>query len=131
MAQDNVERCHAAYDAFNRRDWRACLELHAADVEITPLAAPVSSTYQGSDGMRRYWRDLIDHFPDFTTEPLDIRAIGDLTVSEVRFRGRGAGSDAPFEQVVWQLAQWRRGQIAWWRSFRTEAEALAFAEPAA
>jgi hypothetical protein len=43
MAQEDVDRCLAAYDAFNRRDWETCLELHAADVEITPLAAPVSS----------------------------------------------------------------------------------------
>jgi ketosteroid isomerase-like protein len=124
MSQQNVERCHAAYDAFNRRDFDACLELHAEDVEITPLAAQVSSTYTGPDGMRRYWSDLMEHFPDFTTEPLQVRDLGDLTLSEVCFRGRGAGSDAPFEQVVWQLAEWRDGQIAWWRSFRSEEEAL-------
>lgn len=124
MSQENVERCRAAYDAFNRRDFDTCLQLHGEDVEVTPLAAAVSSSYRGSAGMRRYWADLLRHFPDFTTEPLEVRDLGTLTLSSVRFRGRGAGSDAPFEQVVWQLAEWRDGRIAWWRSYRTEAEAL-------
>lgn len=124
MSQDNVERCRAAYDAFNRRDFELLLRLHSEDVEVTPLAAAVSSSYSGVEGLRRYWRDLLEHFPDFTTDALDVRDLDPYTVSRVRFAGSGAGSEAPFEQVVWQLAEWRDGRIAWWRSFRTEAEAL-------
>jgi ketosteroid isomerase-like protein len=124
MSQDNVERCHAAYDAFNRRDFESSLELYREDVELTPLAAAVSSSYRGTAGLRRYWSDLLDYFPDFTTEVLEVRDLDPFTLSAVRFRGRGAGSDAPFEQVVWQLAQWRDGRIAWWRSYRSEVEAL-------
>jgi len=124
MSQENVERCHAAYDAFNRRDFERLLTLHSEDVEVTPLAAPVSSSYRGVEGLRHYWRDLLEHFPDFMTDVLEVRDLDPYTVSRVRFAGTGAGSEAPFEQVVWQLAEWRDRRIAWWRSFRTEAEAL-------
>jgi ketosteroid isomerase-like protein len=127
MSGENVERCRAAYDAFNRRDLDTWLEIHAEDVKVTPLAAAVSSSYCGGDGMRRYWQDLLTHFPDFTTEVLEVRDLGELTLSAARFRGRGAGSEAPFEQVVWQLGEWHDGRIAWWRSFASEAEALAAA----
>ncbi len=124
MSQENVERCQAAYDAFNRRDFERLLELHCEDVEVTPLAAAVSSSYRGSDGLRRYWRDLLSHFPDFTTDAVEVRDLDSLTLSAVRFRGSGAGSEAPFEQLVWQLAEWRDGRIVWWRSYRTEGEAI-------
>lgn len=124
MSRENVQSVYAVYDAFNRRDFDTMLRIHGDDVHVTPLAAPVSSSYEGSEGMRRYWDDLLANFPDFTTEPLEVRDLGDLTLSAVRFRGRGAGSEAPFEQVVWQLAEWRDGRISWWRSYRSEAEAL-------
>ena len=128
MSRENVERCYVVYDAFNRRDWATCLAIHADDVEVTPLAAAVGSSYRGADGLRRYWSDLLTNFPDFTTEPLDVIDVGGLTLCTVRFRGHGAGSAAPFEQVVWQLAAWRDGRIAWWRSYASEGEAMSAAE---
>ena len=70
----------------------------------------MGSSYRGADGLRRYWSDLLTNFPDFTTEPLDVIDVGGLTLCTVRFRGHGAGSAAPFEQVVWQLAALARRQ---------------------
>jgi ketosteroid isomerase-like protein len=131
MSAENVERAHLVYDAFNRRDWGTCLEIHAEDVLVTPLAAAVGSPYRGGEGLRRYWHDLLTNFPDFTTEVLDVLDRGALTLCTVRFSGHGAGSAAPFEQVVWQLAEWRDDRIAWWRSYATEAEGLAAVAAAA
>lgn len=96
LGRQVVERSYAAYDAFDRRDWAAAVAIHAADVEVTPLAAAVVSPYRGTDGLRRYWSDLLASFPDFTTEVLEVRDLGELTLCAVRFRGHGAGSAAPF-----------------------------------
>lgn len=41
-----------------------------------------------------------------------------------RVSGHGADSDAPFEQAIWQAAQWRDGKIVYWAIFDTQAEAL-------
>jgi ketosteroid isomerase-like protein len=128
VGEENVERSYAAYGAFNRRDWGAALAIHADDVEVTPLAAAVGSSYRGADGLRRYWEDLLTNFPDFTTEVLEVRDLGALTLCAVRFSGHGAGSAAPFEQVVWQLANWRDGRISWWRSYASLAEATSAAD---
>jgi ketosteroid isomerase-like protein len=127
VGQETVERSYAAYDAFNRRDWDAALAIHDDDVLVTPLAAQVGSPYRGSDGLRRYWSDLLASFPDFVTEVLEVRDLGTLTLCTVRFSGHGAGSAAPFEQVVWQLAEWRGGRIAWWRSYASLEEAMSAA----
>lgn len=123
MSRENVERSYEAYDAFNRRDFDAGLALHRPDVEITPLVAAVGSPYRGSAGVRRYWNDLLSLFPDFTSEALEVHELGELTLSKVRFRGHGAGSEAPIDQTIWQLARWTGEQIAWWRSYASEAEA--------
>jgi ketosteroid isomerase-like protein len=123
MSRENVERAYEAYDAFNRRDFDAGLALHRADVEITPLVAAVGSPSRGSAGVRRYWEDLLSLFPDFTSEALELYDLGELTLCKVRFRGHGAGSEAPIDQTIWQLARWIGGQIAWWRSYASEAEA--------
>jgi hypothetical protein len=41
----------------------------------------------------------------------------------VRVRGRGMGSDAPFEEVIWQVGKWRHGKLVAWHSFGSESEA--------
>ena len=125
MSQENVELVHRAVDAFNRRDLDAFLALMDDDVEVVPRAAAMEGeTYHGHDGVRRWWKDLLDVFPDFTIEVVEVRDLGDLTVAALRVRGHGAGSDVPLDETIWQVARWRRGKCVWWRSFDTRAEAL-------
>jgi ketosteroid isomerase-like protein len=55
MTQANVELSHQAYDAVNRRDLGALLELMDADVEAVPILAGMEGNYHGHDGIRRWW----------------------------------------------------------------------------
>jgi ketosteroid isomerase-like protein len=124
MSRENVELMHRAYDAFNRHDLDAFLALMDAEVQAVPLASAIEGDYRGHDGMRRWWNDLFDAFPDWTVEVVEVRDLGDLTLTHVRNRGRGAGSDAPFELTLWQVAEARDGKAVWWSNHRTEAHAL-------
>lgn len=36
----------------------------------------------------------------------------------------GLGSNAPMKQTNWDVTEWRDKKAIWWRTFRTEAEAL-------
>jgi ketosteroid isomerase-like protein len=121
VPQDNVELARRAYDAVNRRDVDAFLELMDADVE---LLAAMEGNYRGHDGVQRWWNDLRSAIPDLSIEVGEVRSLGDVTVTALRFSGRGAESDAPFEQLRWNAARWSRGKCIWWRTFRTEPEAL-------
>ena len=124
MSQENVELTCRAMDAVNRRDLDAFLALADDDVEAVPGAVAVDGGYHGHEGMRRWWKNWLDVFPDWNIEVVEVRDVGDLTVAALRFRAHGAGSDIPLDQTVWQVVRWRRGKCVWWRSFDTRAEAL-------
>ena len=37
--------------------------------------------YHGHDGIRRWWENLLDTFPDFTIEVIEVRDLGNLTIA--------------------------------------------------
>ncbi len=84
---------------------------------------PFDGEYRGHDGLRRWWKELFDAMPDFTAELVEVREHGDWTVSGVRYRGHGAGSDAPFEQVRWQVGECRDGKLVTMRTYASESDA--------
>jgi hypothetical protein len=85
----------------------------------------MEGSYHGHEGIRRYWRDVLVASPDFTVEVVGVRDLGDGTLTKMVARGHGAGSDIPYEQTLWSVAQSRGGDKAVWiANFATEAEAL-------
>jgi ketosteroid isomerase-like protein len=124
MSQENVEAFKRGINAFNRRDLDAGLELADAEVEGVPLLVEMEGAYRGHDGMRRWWENLLDVFPDFTVEVAEVRDLGDVTLGRLRYRARAADSDTPVEAQLWIVVRWRRGKWLWWGTFGTEAEAL-------
>src|SRR6266513_481834 len=121
MSQESVELAYRSVDAFNRRDLDALLALMDDDVEGAPPLASIEGRYHGHAGIRRWWASLFSSLPDFTVEVVEVRDLGDLTVAVLHFRAEGAVSHAPFEQRVWQVAEWGDGKAVWWQTFRTEA----------
>ena len=124
MSEENVERYRRCIEALNRRDLGAFLALMDADVEGLPTVVTLEGDVRGHDGIRRWYASVIDVFPDFTTEVVTVRDLGDRTLAPMRFRGHGAGSDTAFEMTLWSAAEWRGGKCVWWGNYRTEAEAL-------
>jgi ketosteroid isomerase-like protein len=125
MSQENVELVCRALDAFNRRDLDAFLALMDDDVvAVARAAAMEGGQYHGHDGIRRWWKDQLDVFPDFTVEVCEVRDLGDVTVAVLHNRAHGAGSDTPAQETIWSVARWRRGKAVWSRNFSTQAEAF-------
>jgi ketosteroid isomerase-like protein len=125
MSQENVELTYRAFEMFNRRDLDGFLALMAEDVRVVPQLAPIEGRYDGHDGIRRWWKSLFDGIPDFTTEVVEVRDLGDdLILAEVRQSGHGAGSTVGFKQTTWSPARWRQGECIWWGVFLTEGDAL-------
>ena len=126
MSQENVELFRRGADAFNRRDLDAYLVVMDDDVEVIPRAVAMEGgdNYHGHDGVRRWWKDLFDVFPDFTVEVVEAHDLGDVTLALLCQRARGAGSDTPTEESPWNAARWRRGKCVWWRTCDTRPEAL-------
>ena len=124
MSQENVELARRTIDAFNRRDLDALLALMDEDVEGAPPLASMEGTYHGHAGIRRWWESLFEGLPDFNIEILEVRDLDDLTVAVLGNRAHGAVSATPVEQRLWVVGRWRSRRIIWWRTFRSEAEAL-------
>ena len=93
------------------------------EVEYLPLFR-ADGWHRGHDGMRRWWDELLDAMPNARIEVVDWRESGDVTVGHMRIRGRGAGSDVPIDQDVWQATRWRQGKCVWGSNHPTEAAAL-------
>src|SRR3977135_1036283 len=100
MSHENVELLHRAIDAFNRRDLEAYLALQDAGVEFTPYERAVGGLgpYRGHDGVRTWWEESFEAFPDLTAKLDDVQGRGDKTFARGRLRGTGAGSGAAFDR---------------------------------
>jgi hypothetical protein len=124
MSQENVDLALRAFEAVNRRDLDAFLALMDDDVEVVTRIAAVEGGLHGHDGIRFWWENIFTSFPDFDLEVVNVRDLGDVTLASLRALGHGAGSDVPFEDLLWQAGRWRRRKCVSWRAFETEAEAL-------
>ena len=124
MSQENVELFYRSVEAFNRRDLDAVLALMDDDVEIASRIVVIEGGLRGHDGVRRWWQNWLDTWPDYTVEVLEVRDIGDVTLAALRNLGHGAGSQVPFEDTIWRLDRWRARKCISWRIFTNRAEAL-------
>jgi ketosteroid isomerase-like protein len=125
MSGENAKLYRRGIDAFNRRDLDAFLALaHPDVVGVSRVLAVEGGTYHGHDGTREWWNNLLGVFPDFTIEILSVRDAGRLIVSELTNRAHGEENPAPLEESVWQVSEWRDGQVVRWEIYESESDAL-------
>jgi ketosteroid isomerase-like protein len=92
MSQENLELAQRAYDAFNRRDFASLLALIDADAEVVPRLAGVEGGYHGPEGIRCWWQNLLDAWPDFRVEVVEVRDLGHMTLAKMEVGGHAADS---------------------------------------
>jgi ketosteroid isomerase-like protein len=122
---DNVDMYRQVVDAWNRGDVDVLLTFMNDDVEVsTFLTAIEGDSYAGHRGVRRWWQNFHDMFPDWHARIEDLRGIDDATLARLRMTGHGRDSGAPVDQQMWHVVRWREGKISRLTSVRTEPEAL-------
>jgi ketosteroid isomerase-like protein len=130
MSRENEELARRAYDAFNRGDWDAFVDLLDPGVEFTSLLLEAEGgTYRGHEGAREYFESLRGVFGDWRSEIVEMRDFGETLVIQSRGVGTGGASGVELEQEFWQAARVSNGKIVWWKFCRTEAEAIEAAGP--
>ena len=124
MPQEYVELVYRGIEAINRRDLDGFLALMDDDVEVASRIVAIEGGLRGHDGVRLWWQNWFDTWPDYKIEVVEVRDGGDVTLTAFRALGHGAGSELPFEDIAWQLARWRAGKCVAWRILTNEAEAF-------
>ena len=124
MSQENVENYRRAAAAWTRGDLDAALAFADEDAEIFSTLTVVEGSYHGHEGVRRWWQDLHDIFPNWDPEVGEVRALGEATLAVLHIRAQGGESGAPIDETWWHLAHWRNGRMVRLSSHATEAEAL-------
>jgi ketosteroid isomerase-like protein len=97
---DNVEFVEAVMDLIERGDQDALRELIEGRVhpeaELTPLISlGVEGVYEGPDGVRRFFDDLLDAF-EVRYSDRELRVVGDgvvLVLCRMALRGRESGAE--------------------------------------
>jgi hypothetical protein len=105
MSQQDVEMVRKGYDAFNRKDIAAVLELYDSQIEWIEAGGgrSPSGTYRGPQSVaNEVFATVPENFDDFRAEPEQFIDAGENVVVVGRFRGRaknGVTLDAPFVHV--------------------------------
>jgi ketosteroid isomerase-like protein len=125
MPQENVAVVRRAYEAFNRRDLPAALDVFDSDAEWIPYLAGLEETaYRGRDEIATMWGEVLRDFSAFRVEVLEVLDLGDTVVLEVTFHGIGRGSGADAHTTISQVVSFRDGKVVRVHGFRDRAEAL-------
>jgi ketosteroid isomerase-like protein len=126
MSQDTRALTVRVIDAVNERDLDAYLGLMHDDVEAITRLVSIEGVYRGHDGIRRWWANVLNTWPDFRIELAELEVLeDDLMLGTLNLHGVAASSGLPSEWTVFSPGRWRAGKCVWWGSFATRAEALA------
>jgi ketosteroid isomerase-like protein len=90
----NSELLLAGYDAWNRDDCEAWLELLHPDVQISTSGVfpDLAAEYQGHTLATKFWRQLHSPWEVFRIDVEHVEDDGDCALAAIRFRATGADS---------------------------------------
>jgi ketosteroid isomerase-like protein len=124
MPVDPVELTRRAFEAFNARDVDSMLELLDTDVEVLSLMTEADgSSYCGHEGVRRWFEDVIDVFPDARPELCEMRQTAHGVLAKININVTGVASGLEMDQSYYHAVVSRGAKVTWFGFFRTEDEA--------
>ena len=101
MSRENVEIVRRGFDAYQRGDIPAMLDLAAPD-QVTYRADPDGATYHGPEGLLRAIAEWVEDFDEFTATPEELIDANDhQVVVRVHQEAVGSQSGAPIEANFW------------------------------
>ena len=126
MSKENVEIARRFFDAYNRSDLEATLELIAPEFEFRPsgLFMDTKRTYYGREGWTEFWHTFREAWESITVNVKRIEDIGDRVLTLGTFQGRGHGSGVEVTREVAWLGTIRDGMFAQSLTFVSWAAAL-------
>jgi ketosteroid isomerase-like protein len=121
MSLELPETMRQAHEALLEHDRDRFVSCFDPDAELVPMVSELEGTvYRGHDGIRQWWENLISVFPEFSSEVVEVREMGDRVLTMARFQG----DDSSSVVEMWTLVMLKDDKIAGWRSFASESAAM-------
>ena len=128
MSQENVEIVERAVAAINQRDIGGYLACCTDDVEliwITPTSEVAGASFEGADGIRRFFADIADFNPDFNIAFERLEAVGtDRVLAFMQLTGSGRASGISTDAETGNVYDLVDGRIKRIRVFFDREQAL-------
>jgi ketosteroid isomerase-like protein len=124
VSTDALDVVRAMYDAFNRGEPSAILELADPAVTVEDHAVIDGTTYEGLEGVVQFLAFQAEAFAAHRVDLEEVLETGDEIVVVIRLRGEGPLSQIPLEgnfTHVWQIDE---GMVQRLRVYATKEEAL-------
>ena len=127
MSQENMEVVKRAVAAVNDRDVESYLACCTADIRMENLVMAIQGAYEGSDGIRRFFADVLDTAPDFRITIERLESIGTdrvLGFMRLNLSGRASGISLGSDIPSTNLYDFTDGKIKRVRIFLDRKEAF-------
>jgi len=128
MSRENVEIVRRGFEAANRRDVGAMIELLDPEIEwhsaLLMSLEGEAAVYRGHEGIRTFFGDLDELFDRVHAEYPEIRDLGDRVVGIGRIRMRGKGSGAETESPIVTVVDLKNGKATQVRTYLDPKQAL-------
>jgi ketosteroid isomerase-like protein len=131
MSRENLERLREAYDLLNTRfaelkagELDDLLAFFDPEVVIEMVDVPDPATYEGHEGVRRWFNDAFGVWTAIHVEAESFLESGEWTVAQLRTSLRGEASGVEVELPNTAVHQFRDGRIIRDRIYLDRAEAL-------
>ena len=130
MASENVEIVRRGFEAFNQDGVEGILPRIAPDFSVTtpPNLASEPDTYEGHEGVRRYFDSFYDVMDQIRWEPHAFHEIGGFVAVPFTLHARGKSSGLEVAQEAVQVWELRDGKAVTMQLFATLEEARAALE---
>jgi ketosteroid isomerase-like protein len=107
------ELTRAAFVAWNERRFDEVLRYFHEDAvwDMTPFELAGVGEYRGHDGLRRFFAEWLEAFPDSSVQVEEVEVRGDWTLSIVEQRVSGGSSHAQVPFRYGGIGHWRDGRL--------------------
>ncbi len=126
-SKENMEVVKRAVAAVNDRDIDSYLARCAADVRMENANVMIEGAYEGADGIRRFFADVLDTAPDFRITIERLESIGTdrvLGFMRLNLSGRASGINLGSDSPSATLYDFTDGKLKRVRIFLDRQEAL-------
>jgi ketosteroid isomerase-like protein len=114
-----TEIVRRAHEALNAGDIETLVAVCDADFRLDMSDRVLNpSVYEGHDGIRAFYAEVMDIWESFTWEPTELREFNEVVVSLLESKGKGRGSGLELDRrsaMLWHVSDEKALSLTFYR----------------